>query len=715
MSNKKSYTGIDYVRFIAALLIIAIHTSPLASYSETGDFILTRIIARVAVPFFFMTSGFFLISKYTSGNDRLISFIKKTGLIYIVSILIYIPINVYAGYFKTDNLLPNIIKDIFFDGTMYHLWYLPAAMIGAAIAWYLVKHLDFKKALIISVLLYVIAILGDSYYGVTERIPLLNKVYAQMFLVSDYTRNGILFAPLFFVLGGFISSKKNVLSLKTSIVGATVSFALMLCEAMLLHHFELQKHDSMYIFLIPTMFFLFDLILHFKGKRVGFLRDSALIIYIIHPMMIVAVRFASDIVGLGRIFVANSLIHYITVTVASVVFAFIVMWLQNKFMPKKSHKHSNTDRGFIEVDLAALENNVTALQNASPRGCKLMAVLKAEAYGHGMYEVATHIESMGVDSFAVAMIDEGIQLREYGIKGEILILGYTSPERAWELKKYDLMQTLIDDEYARILDEQGYKVNCHIKIDTGMHRLGYDVNDIEKVRAVWSLKNINVRGVFTHLGVSDSLEGDDVDFTNGQIRAFNGLVDALENAGCKIPKVHIQSSYGLLNYPELKCDYVRIGIALCGVLSSLNSDTKTDIGLTPVLSLRSHIALIRDIPKGTSLGYGRAFTAKRDTKAAVVPIGYADGIPRNLSNGVGEVIINGQKAPIIGRICMDQLTVDVTDIKGAKFGGIVTFIGRDGDEEITAPEMAETAGTITNEILSRMGRRIKVVTVRNEK
>lgn len=154
MTKNKNYTGIDYFRFIAALLIVAIHTSPLASFSETGDFILTRIIARVAVPFFLMTSGFFLISRYTYNTEKLGAFVKKTALIYGAAILIYIPINIYNGYFKMDNLLPNIIKDIVFDGTLYHLWYLPASIIGAVIAWYLVKKLNYPKALIVASVLY---------------------------------------------------------------------------------------------------------------------------------------------------------------------------------------------------------------------------------------------------------------------------------------------------------------------------------------------------------------------------------------------------------------------------------------------------------------------------------------------------------------------------------------------------------------------------------
>lgn len=171
MTEKKSYAGIDYFRLIAALLIISIHTSPFVSFSQIGDFMFTRIIARVAVPFFFMASGFFLISRYASNTERLCAFIKKTVLIYGAAILIYIPINIYNGYFKIDNLLPNIIKDIVFDGTLYHLWYLPASIIGAVIAWYLLKKTNYSIAFLITFALYIIGLFGDSFMELQKMSP----------------------------------------------------------------------------------------------------------------------------------------------------------------------------------------------------------------------------------------------------------------------------------------------------------------------------------------------------------------------------------------------------------------------------------------------------------------------------------------------------------------------------------------------------------------
>lgn len=712
MTKNKNYTGIDYFRFIAALLIVAIHTSPLASFSETGDFILTRIIARVAVPFFLMTSGFFLISRYTYNTEKLGAFVKKTALIYGAAILIYIPINIYNGYFKMDNLLPNIIKDIVFDGTLYHLWYLPASIIGAVIAWYLVKKLDYPKALIVASVLYLIGLFGDSYYGITEKISCLNSLYDYIFQVTDHTRNGIFFAPIFFIIGGLIADNRPQITFGKSIWGFAVSFALMFGEAFALHHFDLQRHDSMYVFLLPCMYFLFNVILHFKGKRLVTLRTTSLIIYIIHPMMIVVIRLFSKLFHLQSMLVENSIVHYFMVCLTSVVFSAVLTAIWNKYKPKKAKHTTDTDRAYLEIDLNNLEHNVKVLKGAMPQKCKLMAVVKAEAYGHGIYEIATHLGKIGVKAFAVATIDEGIKLRQYGVSGEILILGYTAPARAKELRKYDLTQTLIDYEYSLLLNKQGYAVMTHIKVDTGMHRLGFDAKDIENISAVFSMKHIKVSGIYTHLCAADSVDEKDIFFTNVQIESFYNLLNQLKEKGITIPKIHIQSSYGLLNYPELKCDYVRAGVSLYGVLSSPNDRTKLQLDLRPVLSLKSRVILLREIKKGDSVGYSRSFVANRDSLIAVLPVGYADGYPRNLSCGKSYVLINGHQAPVVGKICMDQLAVDVTDIPDIKVGITATLIGKDGDEEISASMIADNSESITNELLSRMGQRLKIVSKR---
>lgn len=709
MGKYKNYTGIDFFRLIAAILIITIHTSPLASFSATGDFILTRIVARVAVPFFFMTSGFFLISRYSRDNDKLKKFVNKTACIYGIAILIYIPVNIYNGYFNSDNLIPNILKDLFFDGTIYHLWYLPASIFGAWIAWYLVKHFDYKRALIMSSILYLIGLFGDSYYGITEKNSGLNSFYQFVFQVSDYTRNGVFFAPLFFILGGFIADTHHKISFRNSFLGCGISFALMLAEAMLLHYLDLQRHDSMYVFLLLCMYFLFHAILHFQGKRLVWMRTLSLCIYIIHPMMIIAVRLLAKVAHLQNLLIENSMLHFLMVCFTSVAVSIVATALLEDISRKNKKPVSNTDRAWIEVDLKNLAHNAKVLKKAMPPKCQLMAVVKAEAYGHRAFEISTCLEKIGVKAFAVATIDEGIRLRKYGIRGEILILGYTAIWRAAELKKYDLIQTLISYDYAIALNKQGVSIKAHLKIDTGMHRLGISSDDLTDVEKVFSLKHITVCGIYTHLCCSDSLEANDVAFTCEQINRFYSLIDALRNRGIIVPKLHIQSSYGFFNYPQLQCDYVRTGVALYGVLSSPHDETVRKLDLRPVLSLKSEVILIRAVPKGDSVGYGRTFTAQKDSRIAIIPIGYADGIPRNLSCGNGRIRIRQYIVPIIGRICMDQLAVDITEAEDIVVGDVATFIEAKAESELAAPVVADQTGSISNELLCRIGARLPVI------
>lgn len=492
-----------------------------------------------------------------------------------------------------------------------------------------------------------------------------------------------------------------------------ISFLLMCTEGMVLHRLDLQRHDSMYVFLLPCVYFLFRSLTFRRGRRRMLLRTSALVIYIIHPMMIVVIRLLAKITGLQAVLIENSLAHYLAVSAVSVTFAIasVLLWSRRKNSRKIPHV-PEMDRAWLEVDLNSLRHNVAILKSAMPLHCELMAVMKAEAYGHGMYETATYLNRIGVKAFAVATIDEGIRLRHCGILGEILILGYTNPARARELCKYDLTQTLIDYPYSRRLNRQGCDVKVHIKIDTGMHRLGFGTEDIEKIIHAFKMRYIRVCGIYTHLCVSDSHKEEDIRFTNMQIGSFYGLVQKLRQKGITVPKIHIQSSYGLLNYPELQCDYVRAGIALYGVLSYPYDKTMLQMDLRPVLSLKSRVVLLRKIKKGESVGYGRTFVARRDSLIAVLPVGYADGLPRNLSCGHSGAIINGQIVPVIGRICMDQLTVDVTDLEKISVGDIATLIGREGEQELPAPEVADHAGSITNELLSRMGGRLPHI-VRN--
>ncbi|GMQ63406.1 hypothetical protein AN2V17_26390 [Vallitalea sp. AN17-2] len=338
-----------------------------------------------------------------------------------------------------------------------------------------------------------------------------------------------------------------------------------------------------------------------------------------------------------------------------------------------------------------------------------MAVVKADAYGHGAVKVASFLNELGIKAFAVATIDEGILLRKKGIKDDILILGYTDPSRIGHLIRYSLTQTIIDYDYAKRLNDDGHSIKVHIKIDTGMHRMGENVNKVDKIIKIFQFKNLEVCGIYTHLCVSDSRDKEDIMFTERQIKSFYSLLDNLENNNIILPKVHIQSSYGLLNYPQLHCDYVRLGIAIYGAVDSVGDKTKIQPDLRPVLSLKARVALIREIAAGESVSYGRTFTADNDCRIAVIPIGYADGFPRNLSCECGSALIHGYRVPIIGKICMDQLIIDITNVPEVKQGDIVTLIGIDGSEKIYATEVADDSKSIANEILSRLSYRLKKI------
>lgn len=329
--NNKEYKGIDCFRVIAAILVITIHTSPLEAYFPIGDFILTRVTARTAVPFFFMTSGFFLLPGKCADIERLKKFLKKTLLVYLLSIVLYLPANVYNGYFSGDNLFLKILKDILFDGTFYHLWYLPASALGGTIAFFAVRKFGYMKTLTVFLLLYVIGLFGDSYYGVIMGIAPLKAVYNCIFAVSDYTRNGIFFAPLFMLLGGIIREKENKtdnggfsdnaaghkVGYGSKLVCAVGLFGFMLCEALLLRKLGVQRHDSMYVFLVPLMWFLFSFVVQFKGKHKKYISGLALIVYIIHPITIIAVRGEAKALGLEWLFIDNGIVHFIAVCACS--------------------------------------------------------------------------------------------------------------------------------------------------------------------------------------------------------------------------------------------------------------------------------------------------------------------------------------------------------------------------------------------------------------
>ena len=688
--NTKHYTGIDFFRIIACIFVIAIHTAPLYQINEDIDLLFTRGLCRLAVPFFFMTSGFFLIRKYTENSYHLIQFEKKLCLLYFISILIYLPVNLYSGYFNMFSL-PSFLQDIFFDGTFYHLWYFPSCILGSLIAYYLVKKYDYRISFIITFILYLIGLGGDTYYGIFTSFPAIKNIYAFLFTGFDYTRNVLFFAPIFFVLGGYIHDHTEKIQTRNSFVLFIVFTIGMLLECYLSHQENIIRFDSMYLLLIPAVYYLFIYLLSLHLHIPKNIRTVTSLVYIIHPMCIIIIRGICKFAH-TEIIKDCHLLFFFLVTILSFSISIFISCF------KKERKTSKLERSSIVIDTKALEHNVFELKKYMQKESEVMAVVKADAYGHNAFIIATHLEKIGIKAFAVATIDEAISLRKYGIRSLILILGYTDPNRIYDLKKYHLTQTLISYEYALELEQRKIKIDAHIAIDTGMHRIGIPCDENAFIQKILNFKYIHTTGIFTHLCVSDSLKEQDITFTKLQIHSFYKAIDNIDTTHLKI---HIQSSSGLLNYSYLKCDYVRIGISLYGV-SSANENTILHPDLKPVLSLKTKVVLLRKVKKNETIGYGRTYTCNRDSLIAVLPIGYADGLPRLLSNHNSIIEIHHQTVPVAGRICMDQMMIDVTDIPNVQINDIVTIFGN----LINVSTIAQETNTISNEILSCLGKRL---------
>lgn len=710
MEQKQSFGGLDAFKLAAALLVVSIHTSPLNSFSAEGDFFLTRVLARVAVPFFFMVTGQFVLSNVLRKKD--VSFspvwkaMKKILLLYAAAILLYLPVGMYAGHY--DHLtLGSALRLLIFDGTFYHLWYFPACVTGLLLLWALGRFLSPKALTTLTVVLYLIALLGDSYYGLTAKIPVLAAAYDVGFQVFTYTRNGIFMAPLFLLMGARLGTANRLDRKRIHAFGLAGSLLLMTAEGFLLRHFSLQRHDSMYLLLPVCMFFLYRLLLSWRIPSHPGFRTVSTWVYILHPAVIVVIRGGAKALGLTALLVDNSLVHYFAVCLisAGIAVGFTALF---SLVPKEA---APCGRAWIELDRNALRRNVQTIRELLPENCRLMPAVKANAYGHGDVQIAKELSKLGVCSFCVACLSEGIRLRRHGVKGEILILGYTHPEQFPLLRRYRLTQTVVDYPYALELDRYGKTLRVQIGVDTGMHRLGEDSGHIDEICRMLQQKHLNITGLFSHLCVADSAAPEDQHFTRAQGAALAALVKEIKAHGLPCPRVHLQSSYGVLNYPELAGDFARAGIMLYGVLSAPEDLNRFGVSLRPVLSLKCRVAAIKQVSSGESAGYGQDFYADEPKRLAVLTIGYGDGLPRALSSGNGAVLLHGQRAPIVGRICMDQMLVDATNIPQVKAGDSAVLIGTEGEETISVYEIAAACGTITNEILSRLGPRLERIVV----
>lgn len=363
-------------------------------------------------------------------------------------------------------------------------------------------------------------------------------------------------------------------------------------------------------------------------------------------------------------------------------------------------------RAWIELDMAHLRRNAELLCRQLPLGCSLMPAVKANAYGHGAVLIGKALQKMGIQSFCVASLAEGIELREAGIEGEILILGYTCPRDFDELRRWNLTQTVADEAHAREMKAYGKELTVHVGIDTGMHRLGERNENFSQIRGMWNIDNLRITGVFSHLCTSDGTSEEERAFVRLQEKRFQKVLAGLYKDGVGNFSTHLQGSYGILGGTCGSYDYARAGIALYGALSEPSAALRQSFDLKPVLSLKARIGCVKELKKGEGAGYGLSWHADSERKLAVAAIGYADGIPRALSNR-GHALVRGRRVPIVGRICMDQLLLDVTEMSGVTAGEEAVFIGKSKALEIRAEEMAAEAGTIANELLSRLGPRLE--------
>ncbi len=732
----------DLFRIIAAFLVVAIHIGPLGLISTNADLAFTYILGRIAVPFFFMVTGYFVLGKYILETEtkehllRIKQYLLKILKIYAGSAVLYLPIGIYAGNYSSLGFY-DIIRMLLFDGTFYHLWYFPASIIGILVVLGLNKifvknpaAIKLKKMLVLCSILYLAGLLGDSYYGVISQIPLLKGFYEILFTVGSYTRNGIFMAPIFLVLGimagnagSYCDRIKEKKDIQTGcfLIG---SLLLMELEGFMVHHFNLVRHDSMYVFLPVVMYFLFTLLVSLGKKEYRNLRTVSTWIYILHPAMIVVVRFMVKILlhfGVdGSVFVENPLVLYVMVSLLSLFAAGGIVFLQDMAKMRQNKmktddaadlEESQTNRAWIEISLQALEENVNTFRSILPEKTQLMPAVKANAYGHGAVLVARKLLELNVNAFCVATAAEGVELRKNGITGEILILGYTAVTDFSLLTEFSLSQTIVDEEFAGVLNACGKKIHVHIGIDTGMHRLGIPCENTQAVCTVFTMENLVIDGMFTHLCASDDLTEEGKKYTSAQIAKFYELVYDLKEQGIAVPKLHLLASYGAVNYSQYAEDYARVGILLYGVHSSRQCEKSCSIPFRPVLSLKARVSAVKELKRGECAGYGMDYCAAADVKIAVLTIGYADGLPRELSKEKGQVLIHGKRADIIGRICMDQTLVDITHIEHVKAGDVAVFIGTSGEEKISAVDIAEQAGTITNEILSCLGARLNRIVI----
>ena len=368
-------------------------------------------------------------------------------------------------------------------------------------------------------------------------------------------------------------------------------------------------------------------------------------------------------------------------------------------------------RTWAEISLDNLNHNYHALREKLPSECRFLGVVKADAYGHGAVPVSRHLKELGTEFLAVSNFEEATQLRCNGIRGPILILGYTPVKYAEDLAKMGIRQEVHSLEYARTLNERlkglHRRLRVHIKLDTGMSRLGFFAYNheqtVEELKEVAQMDNLLIEGIFTHFPVADSIDGADENFTRTQFERFTSMLTTLQGVGIKPEIRHCCNSGASILYPEYAMDMIRPGIATYGVLPS--GDLRGRIDLKPVMSLRSTIFQIRDFEPNITVSYGRTYTTRDPERIAVVGIGYADGLSRSFSNNIS-FLLHGKRVPQVGRICMDMCMIDISRVPEAQVNDVVTVFGEDGGDGIEVESLSNRLNTIPYEILCGINKRI---------
>lgn len=367
-------------------------------------------------------------------------------------------------------------------------------------------------------------------------------------------------------------------------------------------------------------------------------------------------------------------------------------------------------RTWAEVDLDILGENTRRIRSFLSPGCKLMCVVKADAYGHGDRYCAREMAKNGADWFAVSNLNEALSLRDAGIIQPVLILGTTPPEFAGVLHEQKITQTVFSSAYAAALQDAaqaaGVTVDVHLKIDTGMGRIGFDgfaCGGANEAAHAAALPNLHATGIFTHFASADESAPDAESYTRGQYARFLEMIAALEMRGVTFSLRHCCNSAATLRYPEMHLDMVRPGLILYGMLP--DPCCADILPLRPAMQLKSSVSMVKTLPENRFVSYGRQWSSPSPAAVATVPIGYADGYHRSLSNK-GLMLVHGRRARVIGRVCMDQLMLDVTGIPGVAAGDEVTIIGTDGEETLPVETMAEAAGSFNYEIVCLIGKRV---------